>query len=153
VLSGVQNEIRSKLYGLVNTGSSTYNSLAAAGITTNSDGTLTFNATKFGTALATAPTSVSALFSGTGGVAAGLNSVISNELTSGGVIDTRSTTMVGRENDLTDQTNKLDDQMATLAAQLTHQYSQLNSLLSTLQSTSAYLTQQFAALPQVQSRG
>ncbi|MEL4881683.1 flagellar filament capping protein FliD, partial [Shewanella algae] len=47
VLSGVQNEIRSALYGIVNTGSSTYNTLASVGITTKSDGSLNFDATKF----------------------------------------------------------------------------------------------------------
>ena len=42
------------LYSVVNTGSSTYNSLASVGITTNSDGTLTFNSTKFNAALSAA---------------------------------------------------------------------------------------------------
>ena len=152
VLQGVQNEIRSTLYGLVNTGSSTYNSLASVGITTNSDGTLTLNKTKLGTALATAPTAVSSLFSSTNGVAATLNTRINDELASGGVIDTRSKTLIGKENALTDQTNSLNDQMTALTASLTQQYAQLNTLLSTLQSTSAYLSQQFASLPQVQQK-
>ena len=152
VLSGVQNEIRSTLYSVVNTGSSTYNSLASVGITTNSDGTLTLNTSKLQTALATAPTAVSTLFSGSNGVAANLNTNITNALTSGGIIDTRSTTLVKQENALTDQTNQLNDQMTQLTASLTQQYAQLNTLLSSLQSTSAYLTQQFASLPQVQTK-
>jgi flagellar hook-associated protein 2 len=149
VLSGIQNEIKSALYGLVNTGSSTYNSLASVGITTNSDGTLSFNATTFQTALTAAPSAVSSLFSSTNGVAAQLNTTINNELASGGVIDSRSNTLVGQENALTTQTNTLDTQMTALTASLTQQYSTLNTLLSSLQTTSAYLTQQFAALPKV----
>jgi flagellar capping protein FliD len=39
--------------------------------------------------------------------------------------------------------------MATLSASLTQQYSALNTLLSSLQTTSSYLTQAFASLPQV----
>jgi len=151
-LSGIQNDIRSTLYGLVNTGSSTYNSLAAVGITTNSDGTLTLNKTKLQTALATAPTAVSSLFSGANGVAANLNSRIDAELNSGGIIDSRSKTLIKQENALTDQTNQLNDQMTAMTASLTQQYAQLNTLLSSLQSMSAYLTQQFAALPQVQTK-
>jgi len=38
-----------------------------------------------------------------------------------------------------------------LTASLTQQYSHLNTLLSSLQSMSAYLSQQFSALPKVQS--
>ena len=42
--------------------------------------------------------------------------------------------------------------MAQLTASLTQQYSALNTLLSSLQSTSAYLSQAFAALPTVQGK-
>jgi flagellar hook-associated protein 2 len=152
VLSGIQNEMRSTLYGLVNTGSSTYSSLASVGITTNSDGSLSLNKTKLQTALTTAPTAVSNLFSSTNGVAATLNARINDVLASGGVIDSRSKTLIKQENALTDQTNKLNDQMTAMTAALTQQYAQLNTLLSSLQSTSAYLSQQFAALPQVQTK-
>jgi flagellar hook-associated protein 2 len=152
VLSGIQNEMRSTLYGLVNTGSSTYSSLASVGITTNSDGSLSLNKTKLQTALTTAPTAVSNLFSSTNGVAATLNARINDVLASGGVIDSRSKTLIKQENALTDQTSKLNDQMTAMTAALTQQYAQLNTLLSSLQSTSAYLSQQFAALPQVQTK-
>jgi flagellar capping protein FliD len=39
--------------------------------------------------------------------------------------------------------------MTALTASLTQQYSALNTLLSSLQTTSSYLTQAFASLPQV----
>jgi flagellar hook-associated protein 2 len=150
-LQGVQNDIRSALYGIVNTGSTTYNSLASVGITTNKDGSLSFDKTKFQTALASAPTAVTQLFAGTKGVAATLETRINSELNSGGAIDSRSKTLIKQENALTDQTTKLNDQMTALTASLTQQYSHLNTLLSSLQSMSAYLSQQFSALPKVQS--
>lgn len=152
LLSGIQNEIRSTLYGVVNTGSSTYNSLASVGITTASDGTLNLNNRTLQTALSAAPSAVSALFSGAGGVAASLNTRITSDLAAGGSIDSRSRTLVKQENSLTDQTTQLNSQMQALTASLTQQYATLNTLLSSLQSTSAYLTQQFAALPQVQQK-
>jgi len=152
VLSGVENDIRKALHSLVNTGSSTYNSLASVGIVSKSDGTLSLDQFKLQTALSSAPTAVSALFSGTTGVAATLNTRITTELGSGGIIDDRSKTLVKQENALTKQTNDLNDQMTHLTASLTQQYAQLNTLLSSLQSTSAYLSQQFAALPQVQPK-
>ncbi len=150
LLSGIQNEIRTSLYSLVNTGSATYNSLASIGITTNSDGTLSLNSARLQGALDSAPTSVSALFGGANGIASGLNSQITADLAAGGTIDSRSTTLVQQENALTAQTNQLNTQMASLTASLTQQYSSLNTLLSSLQTTSSYLTQQFASLPLVQ---
>jgi flagellar hook-associated protein 2 len=153
LLSGIQNDIRSTLYSVVNTGSSTYNSLASVGITTNSDGTLTFNSTKFNAALSAAPGAVSSLFSSTGGVAATLNTQITQDLATGGSIDSRSKTLVKQSNALTQETTDLNSQMTALSASLTKQYAALNTLLSSLQSTSAYLSQQFAALPVVQQKG
>jgi flagellar hook-associated protein 2 len=152
MLSGVQNEVRSALYGFVNTGSSTYTSLASVGITTNKDGTLSLDSTKLQTALSSAPSAVSALFSSANGVAAKLNTQITDALASGGTIDSRSKSLVKQENALSAQTADLNSQMTALTASLTQQYASLNTLLSSLQTMSAYLTQQFAALPTVQSK-
>lgn len=152
LLSGVQNQVRSALYRVVDTGSSTYNSLASVGITTNPDGTLSVNSVKLSTALTSNFTAVSQLFSGASGVASTLNSQITTNLTAGGPIDSRSKTLVNQENALTARSTQLDQQMTDLAASLTQQYSALNSLLSSLQSTSSYLSQAFSSLPQVQGK-
>jgi flagellar hook-associated protein 2 len=152
LLSGIQNEVRSALYGIVNTGSATYTSLASVGITTKSDGTLSLNPAKLQTALTAAPGAVTALFSGKNGIAATLNTRLSADLASGGEVDSRSKTLVKQSNDLSDQTKKLDAQMAALATSLTQQYAALNTLLSKLQSTSAALTQQLSSLPTVQQK-
>jgi flagellar hook-associated protein 2 len=150
LLSGTQNQIQQALYSIVNTGSSTYNSLASIGITTNSDGSLSLNSATLSNALATNFDAVSQLFSGSSGVAATLNSQLTAALNSTGAIAATSTTLVQQENALTTQENNLDSQMNALSASLTQQYSALNTLLSSLQTTSAYLSQQFASLPTVQ---
>jgi flagellar hook-associated protein 2 len=150
LLSETQNEVRSTLYSIVDTGSSTYNSLASIGITTNSDGTLSLNPATLNAALSSSFTAVSQLFSATAGIASSLNSQISADLAAGGPIDSRSQTLVQRENALTQQSSQLSEQMSALTASLTEQYSSLNTLLSSLQSTSSYLTQAFASLPLVQ---
>lgn len=150
LLMGVQNEIKSSLYSIVDTGSATYNSLASIGITSNSDGTLSVNQATLSAALSSDYSAVSALFSNTNGVATSLNSQITAELAAGGPISTTSQTLVKQENALTQQSNQLQQQMSALSASLTQQYSSLNNLLSSLQTTSSYLTQAFASLPQVQ---
>jgi len=152
LLSGIQNEIRSTLYSIVNSGSSTYSSLASVGITTKSDGTLSLNSSKLQTALTSDPGAVSALFSGTNGIATKLNTQLTADLASGGSIDSRSKTLVKKEDALTQETKDLDKQMAALTASLTQQYATLNTLLSSLQSTSAALTQQLSSLPVVQQK-
>jgi flagellar hook-associated protein 2 len=150
LLTGLQSQIRSALYSIVNTGSSTYNSLASIGITTNADGTLSVNSTTLSAALSSDFSAVSQIFSSSGGVAATLNAQIEADLASGGPIDSRSQTLVQQENALSQQSNQLQQQMSALSASLTQQYSALNTLLSSLQSTSSYLTQAFASLPLVQ---
>ena len=100
--------------------------LASVGITTNKDGSLSLNKTRFQTALASAPTAVTQLFAGSKGVAATLESRINSELNSGGAIDSRSKTLIKQENALTDQTIKryLDPMIAggidTLVLGCTH---------------------------------
>ena len=147
VLTGAQSQISAALHSVVDTGSSTYSTLASIGITSNSDGSLSVNTSKLTAALSTNFSAVSNLFSGNTGVATDLNTVISNELASGGPIDALSQTLVKQNNALTQQSQQLSQQMSALQASLTQQYSALNALLSQLQTTSSYLTQAFATLP------
>ncbi|HEX4024349.1 MAG TPA: flagellar filament capping protein FliD [Steroidobacteraceae bacterium] len=150
LLTNIQNQTNEALYSIVNTGSPLYNTLASIGITTNSDGTLSVNSTTLSNALSTNLSAVSQLFGGSSGVAAALNSQISNDLSSGGSIGAASQSLTSQENSLTQQSNTLSTQMAALSASLTQQYSALNTLLSSLQTTSAYLSQAFDDLPKVQ---
>ena len=150
LLTSIQNGMRNVLYSIVNTGSSTYNSLASVGITTNQDGTLTLDSDKLQTALSTNFSAVSQLFSSSGGVATQLNSQLTTALGANGMIASNSTNLTNQSNALSQQSTDLTNQMAALTASLTQQYSALNTLLSSLQTTSSYLTQAFASLPQVQ---
>ncbi len=152
VLTGIQNQIRRALYSVVDTGSSTYNTLASIGITTNSDGTLSLNQATLSTALSSDLGAVSQLFSGASGVAAALNSQITTALGANGAITADGQTLAKQESALTDKSNQLNEQMAALTASMTQQYAALNTLLSSLQTTSAYLSQAFNALPQVQGK-
>jgi flagellar hook-associated protein 2 len=152
VLSGIQSQIRRVLNSVVNTGSAAYTTLPSVGITTNKDGTLSLNSAVLSTALSSSFGAVSQLFGGASGVAATLNTQLTNALNSTGMISARGQTLVKQENALTQQTNALDTQMAALTASLTQQYSALNTLLSSLQTQSAQLSQQLATLPQVQAK-
>ena len=146
-LTLVQSQVQATLDTFVNTGSSTYNSLASIGVTTNSDGTLSVNTTTLNSVLQSNFSAVSALFSGTGGIASTLNSQMSSELASNGPIASLSQSLVQQNDALTQQSNQLNQQMSALSASLTQQYAALNTLLSSLKTTSSYLSQAFATLP------
>jgi flagellar hook-associated protein 2 len=150
LLSSIENQVQNELYSVVDTGSTTYNTLASVGITTNSDGSLSLNSTTLSNALSTNFSAVSQLFGGSDGVATNLNSLITENLSSTGAIAANSQSLTTEENALTAQTTQLNSQMAALSASLTQQYSALNTLLSSLQTTSSYLTQAFDSLPQVE---
>jgi flagellar hook-associated protein 2 len=150
LLTGVQTQIRHVLQTV--DGSSTYSTLASIGITTQKDGTLAANSSKLQAALTSNFSSVSKLFSGANGVATQLDKLLTQQLASGGTIDSRAQTLVKQNKALSAQTDALNKQMNALTANLTQQYSALNVLLSTLQTTSAYLTQAINSLPLVQSK-
>ena len=103
LLSSTQSQIQNAMYSIVNTGSSTYDSLASIGITTNSDGSLSLNSSTLSNAMSTNFSAVSALFSSTNGVASSLNAQITLDLSSTGAIAENSTS-------LTNQTTALDQQ-------------------------------------------
>ncbi|EQD34609.1 flagellar hook-associated 2 domain protein, partial [mine drainage metagenome] len=144
-LTNAQSQIQAALFGVVNTGSATYTSLASLGITANSDGSLSLNMAQLAVALSTHFSAVSTLFSGKGGIASGLNTVLNAQLSGTGPIESLSQSLVQQNNALTQQSQQLSQQMSALQASLTQQYSSLNVLLSQLQTTSSYLTQAFAS--------
>jgi flagellar hook-associated protein 2 len=150
VLTGIQGQVNQTLHSLV--GTSTYNTLASIGITTQKDGTLALNSATLQGALSSNFDAVSQLFSGGNGIASQLNTQITSDLATGNSIDSYSKTLIAQQNALTDQSNSLNTQMAAMTASLTQQYSALNTMLSSLQTTSSQLSQAFAALPTVQGQ-
>ena len=151
LLMNIQNQLRETMGGLA-AGGSAFSSLASIGITTNSDGSLSVNATTLQNALASNFSAVSQLFNGASGVATQLTTQLTTDLGGSGPIAATQKTLTAQENALTQQSNALNQQMQALTASLTEQYAALNTLLSSLQTTSAYLSQQFSTLPTVQGK-
>lgn len=151
LLTGTKSQLLGTLNSIVKTGSSTYNTLASIGITSQKDGTLTVDATALSNALSGNFNAVSQLFSGTTGIAASLNSQISSALGSNGFITNAAQSLTKQSDALTQKSKDLGNQMAAMQASLTTQFTSLNTLLSRLQSTSAYLSQALSSLPNVQT--
>lgn len=128
-------------------GSGVYSTLSQIGVSTTTDGTLSFDSAKLDAALADDTNAVRALFSGNSGVAARLGEALEGMIGDDGRIAAQSTQLQKRIESLTDQTAALDRRMALIEARYRRQFTALDTLLGQMQSTGSYLSQQLASLP------
>jgi flagellar hook-associated protein 2 len=119
-------------------------SLAALGITTGADGSMTVDSTKLQAALNADGDSVARLFSGPQGIATRLNDTVSKLLETGGAIAARDSNLAAAQKAVSDQETVLNARMAVVQQRYLKQFNALDSLMSSLQSTANYLTQQLA---------
>jgi flagellar hook-associated protein 2 len=149
MLSDVRSKISQGMTSPVAGLASNYSSLAAVGITTQADGTLSIDSTKLQAALTADSASVSRLFSGSGGIATRLNTAVTAMLSSSGAIAARDANLTASQKDLASQTTALNNQMALVQQRYLTQFNALDTLMSQMQSTSSYLTQQLASTAQI----
>jgi flagellar hook-associated protein 2 len=151
-LQAFQNQMQ-KILGEVTSGSSSgTNSLAALGITANSDGSYAINTTTVGNALTASVTSVAALLAG-GGIANQLNTLINQYSGPGGLI---STINAGLQSGLTANATAQTAEnalLSTYSATITAQYNAMDTAVALLKQTQAFLTAQFNASSSSSSAG
>lgn len=85
------------------------------------------------------------------GIAFQLNALISGFLEPEGILDSRTDGIQSRVDDITDQREVLNRRIEALEIRYRTQFNALDSLLSQLQTTSDFLTQQLASLPEAGS--
>jgi flagellar hook-associated protein 2 len=119
-----------------------FNSLAAIGITRQTDGTLAVDTTKLNTAIANSNGAVAQLFGSTDGVAARIYNHIDAQLATGAAFDYRNTSITAGLKDVTTQRAALDARMQLQQQRYVQQFSALDAMLSQMQQTSSYLTKQ-----------
>jgi flagellar hook-associated protein 2 len=147
----IQSRIRQALTSPVGGAATDLNSLAQIGITTNADGTLAFDTTKFSTATAGRYGDLGKLFSGTTGVAGQLDSLISNFTNTGGTLKAHQQALTDQLSQLTEQQTALDARIADFQARYQAQFAALDAIVQQLNQTSSFLTQQFNAINNVNS--
>jgi flagellar hook-associated protein 2 len=146
ILSAMRNE-------LVTTGAAgNLSVLSQLGITTNqTDGKLSLDSTKFDAAMAKGLAGdVQQLFSGTGdgsnGLISRMNAAITPYTQTGGIFDTRKTSLNKQQSDLTDQQTALDLRVETLTATLTAKYNAMDLLVGQLKASATSITSFFDSL-------
>lgn len=126
-----------------------FSSLAAVGVKTGADGSLSVDSAKLQAALKADANSVARLFSGANGIATRLGSALDNLLSSSGAIAARDANLATAQTNLTEATTRLNAQMAVVQQRYFKQFNALDSLLQHLNSTSTYLTQQLSNIAKI----
>ena len=85
------------------------------------------------------------------GIAFALNALIDNYLDTDGILESRTDGIQDRIDDITDSREALNLRMEALELRYRNQFNTLDTLLSQLQTTSTFLTQQLASLPEAGS--
>ena len=141
--STLKNEINNALAGAA----LDLDSLAELGISSQAkNGLLTVNATRMDAVLTTRMSDVTALFSGTNGLAARFAQTMDGYSSSTGVIESRSSSLRGEAKSLAAQKQALELRMTAVESRYRKQFTELDSLLSGFANTSSFLTQQLAKL-------
>ena len=140
------NSIKSTLSSIMSGPGGNGAMLNSIGITLQVDGTLKLDSGALGTALSNGGASVSGIFSGDSGMAAKLNSPLSDWTATNGVLTTRTTNLNQQLKDLGTRQDSLNASMDALTTMYTKQFTALDTMLTKLNSTSSFLTQQFNAL-------
>jgi len=147
MLRSLDSQVRRILSQPVAGATGGYTTLASLGITTNVNGTLQLDASRFSDALAADPDAVSRIFTATdSGVAPRLADFLQTKLSSTGEFAARDQRIADKRRDLAKQTDALDVRMEMIQARYMKQFTALDSMLSQLQSTSSYLSQQTTSL-------
>lgn len=142
VLSNLRNEMASAGNGSIRV-------LADLGISTQRDGTLKLDSDKLDKALNENFAAVGEFLSGDEGVMSRLSAKIEPYAKSGGILETRNSSLQNTLADIDDQREKLTARLESLEARLLTQFNAMDALVANLSSTSDYLSGQLANLPGV----
>lgn len=123
--------------------------LADIGVSTNRDGTLSFNTATFNKAMTANPAAVEALFadgSGAsgGGLSAALSAVVGKLTDKNAGLDGSTARYTKQQSDLADAKSKAGDAATMLSTRLTSQFAAMDARVAAYKATQAFMTQQIA---------
>ncbi|MDE1164314.1 MAG: flagellar filament capping protein FliD [Pseudomonas sp.] len=135
--AGIRNLLASIQGQLTKSGSSgSLSIISQLGVSTQSDGSLELDDTKWTAAMTNSAGDVAGLFVGDSGLLSRLTSVITPYTQTGGILQTRIKSYDASTTDLNNQQTDLDSRMDTLTTTLTAKYSAMDTLVAQLNATS-----------------
>jgi len=138
----LENQLRRILSDRVSGLSGTLDTLTGLGITTNDSGQLTLDQSTLDTAIENDFDAVGELFSSTDGIAARLDNLVSDYLSTSGQFKMREDGLDAELGDIEEQREALDFRVTNLEARVRQQFSGLDILISQLNSTGSFLMEQ-----------
>jgi len=142
-LRTLRNQVRGEITKSIGDIGGPFSMLVDIGITTEIDGTLSVDASKLDSALASNFADVGNLFSSTNGIAVKLNSVLNEYTKADGIIANKTKGLNTTIEGITEDFASLNDKLDALEKNLRARFSTLDVLMGQLNSTSNFLTQQF----------
>ena len=140
-LRGIETQIRRTISNEVVGLTGQVRNLVQLGITSNDDGSLSFDADVFEAELDRDPAGVENFFASDLGFANNLENLLDDYLTTGGLIDSKTGGLNARVEDIDSDLVDLDLRLQTLEERLLAQFSALDGLLAQLSTTSNFLAQ------------
>jgi flagellar hook-associated protein 2 len=140
------NQIRNQLASIVGSGVGSGNNkttLESIGITLQADGTLSVDSDTLNDALQDNQSTLASLFNSTDGIAAQLNTSITDFTSSTGIIQNRTDALNDDLTSLANQQTALTTWQDQLTSQYNAKFTALNNLMATMNNNSQYLTQLF----------
>lgn len=125
---------------------SNYAELAALGLKTAVDGSLSMDGSKFDAAIAANPSAVKSLLGEEADFGKSVRDMLHNYVGNQGLLADRGKSLDTRMKSLTQQRTDLDARMERLEASYRRQFTALDAMMAQMQSTSSYIAQQLGAL-------
>ena len=145
-LRGIENQIKRMISDEVSGLIGPVRTLVDLGITSNDDGSLSFDSEVLTTALESDPNGVENFFSSDFGFANRLDELLDGFVGSGELLDSKTDGLNARVKDIDDDLEDLNLRLQTLEERLMAQFSALDGLLAQLQTTSNFLAQNLVAV-------
>ena len=143
----IQSQVRSLLTAITAATPNGFSNLSQVGISVTRDGSLSFDSSRFTTALSSYPDDVSALFAGSDGAdgfGAKIDKLIRGLTSDTGTIGSRVTGLNTSIAQLADQKSRLNARLVSIEARYRQQFNSLDVLISSMKQTSNFLTQQLS---------
>lgn len=145
-LRGIENQIKRMISDEVSGLIGPVRALVNLGITSNDDGSLSFDSEVLSDALQSDPTGVENFFSSDLGFANRLDSLIDGFVGAGELLDSKTDGLNARVSDIDNDLEDLNLRLQTMEERLMAQFSALDGLLAQLQTTSNFLAQNLATV-------
>lgn len=135
-------------------GTGSFTSVVDLGITTQSDGSLKFDTTKFDSAFSSNRDAVLSVFTQSSlgtegeGFAGKVKTLVSSFLDTEGLLDARTKGLNSSIKNIDNQKIRMEERLAMIEQRYRTQFGALDVSMSKMQSLSTYLSQQLASLPQ-----